>query len=301
MAKGVLVTEAKYYDDSTTYSGAEGSETNRWVVEDAYDLCAMKETGVYTLVKDINISDYPEYKFGTMYFNNAGATANITLYGDGHKIQNMFLKDNGTIDGLNVRSIYDLIFENIICMSCTASRSELFPNTTLYNCKLGIFLFNSDTQYIFKTLKSYDSTFNVHGIVTDGIVCGQAYTHTRSHLNFNVRTLKGTNTHCISGVNLDNSYITGKLVAPTILYGLHSSNLEYSYISLEIETDSPDAFGVSNTGATSSFIDVSRLPSEIATTLRDSGIVGLYALDESQCKDPDYLISIGFPVIPIDN
>lgn len=322
MANGTLVDQATYYGDTTKYTGDSGSETNKYVIEDIYDFCAIDDLGAqyYEMVKDIDFNDHPTYKNGIdgssgHLFQNAG----IYIEGNNHKIYNMICKNTtAAYTAIRMGKMSNVFFINLVCIGTASTAGVIYG--ILEHCSLGVYLcgssfidsmFNSNVTYIDCTLnitgtaKSYYS-----GSSTITNTCIQNAKLTRTHVNLhNLNMVFGfssseTNINIFSKLTLENSYITGTLNCIDTkeiskVYMLHSiTSMNSSFIALKLSNFnvSDDAKNIINGGSINSvsFIDNELYGSTITTSTNN-----LHLLTTEQAMSPTYLESIGFPVLQL--
>ena len=158
MANGTTVAASVYYSDTTTYTGAGGSKTNPYCIEDLYDLIKNpyintkpKSEGLYyyyIVVNDIDMNDYVDYKYSP--------PLNISLYFTkmdfkNHELRNITIFNNNTSIDINIfsvmghstpTSIYNLKLTNFISYNSNVSIFTISNNGNTSNCKL--YFYNCD-------------------------------------------------------------------------------------------------------------------------------------------------------------
>lgn len=187
---GILKTQAQYYNDPVTYTGEGGTETNKAVIEDIFDLCAwhnvtttQAETYAVTshkqyavMVADVNFNNHPDYKFGIAddYVLNMNFGGQLgELDGAGHTILNMVFNSNtpavnqtgvigkGTIKNTN--------FKNMVAIFGNRNQNcPIMKNLTLKGCNLSIYLSVPYlTRFTDTNVSAYDCTYNFTGTISD--------------------------------------------------------------------------------------------------------------------------------------
>lgn len=190
---GILKTQAEYYNDPVTYTGEGGTETNKAVIEDIFDLCAwhnilttQPETYAITshkqyavMVNDVNFNNHPTMKFGITDDTLLDMTFNSQygeLDGQGHTIFNMVVNSNtptSSTNGIISRgTIINTNFKNMVVVTSRTTNYRVIRRMTFINCnfsvylsvrEFGIFVDNaSDTNKV--TIS--DCTFNFTGTVS---------------------------------------------------------------------------------------------------------------------------------------
>lgn len=321
---GVMKTQSEYYNDSTNYTGVSGSINNKFVIEDIYDLLSTRNNDslYFELACDIDFNEHPTYKFGVSenIFGKNKQNSSSHLYGNNHTIRNLVIKDSSSIV-FSAIYVENLILENLIFINST--NAVLFRNTSgnsgisseckATNIHIGCYMFNSATSCIFnpdvKHTSWTDCSFNIKGLTTDGlnITQGSATNILRCHINVDIKTMSDMCIY-ISNVQtyLDNVYITGsiKQIGTACMFDDGTNNfmtngcLENSYIAVNAicETDGFTGYRIAGvTSTTVSFID-----KELVQNLIETEIQNLHYLTTDECKDPEYLLSINFPVVYSD-
>ena len=313
MAKGVLKSQAEYYNDNITYTGDAGSETNMYVIEDVYDLCAATaQTYYYTLVDDIDFNDHDTYRYGVDDLIFGGGGNICYLRGGNRKIRNLIIKNSAAAGIFRHASVSDVIFENLVVINSTAARLfDSYRSIDITNVRIGGYMFNSASSVVLygTGINFADCSFNLKGLTTDGIHgnatgAAKSRTFTRCHINCDITT---TSTECINFDYCDvyDSYITGRIkqIGTEFASGTRNKfigNGSYynSYFAVEATCDTDGFTGYDTPyliAGTVCFMDKDLVP-DIETGV----ISNFYYLTEEQAKDPEYLLSINFPVVPID-
>lgn len=312
---GVLKSQAEYYNDSVTYTGNAGSTTNMYVIEDVYDLCAAKiQSSYYELVNDIDFNDHDTYKYGvdSLIFGNTKSSYVCYLYGNNHKIRNLIIKNSSAL-AIFGGIISDIIFENLIVIDSTGG--HLFYNyysNTIKNVRIGGYLFNSASSVILSgnNTSFADCSFNLKGLTTDGInlygsgLNAISRTYTRCHINCDITT---TYADCmyLNFAILQDSYITGviKQIGDLLYDDTNKTNryifagtLQNSYVAVKAtcETEEFTGYIVSLTANAVSFMDKKLVP-----IVEETAIDNWFYLTTEQATDPEYLLSINFPVVSV--
>lgn len=315
MANGVLITQAEFYEDSEKYTGNAGSATNMYVIRDVYDLCAAKiQSSHYELVDDIDFNDHDTYRYGVSnrVFGVSGSYTCV-LHGNNHKIRNLIIKNSAEDRGIIAGDIFDVIFENLIVINSTSA--HLFYNynsKTIENVKIGCYLFNSASSVILSgnSTSFSDCSFNLKGLTTDGVnmygYFSDQHIYTRCHINCDITT---TSDDCMNlhYAQLHDSYITGKIKQTGSVFSnsdtgtnryLYSGVLQNSYVAVEAtcETEGFVGYTVSNITASA----VSFMDKDLTPITEESAFANFYYLTTEQATDPEYLLSINFPVVSAD-
>jgi hypothetical protein len=308
MANGILVDEATYFNDSETYTGNSGSETNKYVIEDVYDLIASDNTNndshCFRLVNDIDMRDHPTYKNG--FSNNTVTTHNSGIFdGDGHSIKNLVLNSCG-YDTFYFKIIQNTDFINLVMISCTDNPIAANRRDGGYfkNCNFGIYVSNCKYTPLYNQ-RIYDCCFNIKGVLTDGIEFYDTPIIRRTHINLDV-TINSTHVIGISNnsYTLENCYFTGKIKNLTTLYSenaLNNAKFSNSYIAVEYDgAVRDDAIGTMYIRGTG-FIDKELWCKNGFTGLNENPGTGkVVPVTTAQAQDADYLNSIGFAVVSIN-
>lgn len=291
MANGVLKTEAEYYDDSETYSGDAGTETNMYVIEDIYDF-VRGQAGHCTLVNDIDFSDHDTYRYGVS--SRIIYSSGFILHGNNHKIRNLIVKQATSASTIMFGTMYDVIFENIILIGILGH--SVFSGKCV-RCKFGTYLFNASAATYPKYCE--DCSFHVRGIAsgTPFYLSDSGATFKRCHIHFDLVS-DGSELTAFSSGSIYDTYFTGRCKFTSDMNRVLGAGSWYtSYASVEIAIPNTNET-LSSEGAAMyggiSFINIDLLPQNVADS-----ISRLYKLTDSQCRDANYLASIGFPVVPI--
>lgn len=322
MANGVLKSQAEYYQDSTTYTGDPGTSTNKYVIEDVYDLCS-SELGASVhaeLVADIDFNSHDTYKLGvssTVIGKSGQNTSMASLDGRGHKIRNLVLK-NLTTYAVSAYKVSNIVFENLVFMGTTSGK--LFTNNSgnfnvsskcaVDNVGIGCYMYDSSAAALFccegyKIATWANCSFNVNGKTTDG--CNVRYASYDSsqkldmcHINLDIQTVGGTCIDLGSYCSIKSSYFTGKIhqIGDAVSYFVDGGKFNNSYIAVSATNEVPDFSGYNmnfQEVSAASFVDTDL----ISVSEGQSPPTNMYYLTTSQAKDPDYLSSIGFPVVSV--
>lgn len=334
---GILKSQAEYYWDSDKYTGDAGTSTNKWVIEDVFDFVASNtcpEEQYFEMVNDIDFNDHPTYKFGieesifgasdgsnqtsgsTTYFVRS---PHMLLEGNGHKIRNAILKTKGLL--ISAYTIQNIVFENLILMNTTENNmSSVFllgvygGAPTINNVKIGCYLFDSKPDPLFgrgsENCSFNNCTINIKGKVYGGnFYIGQNRTKrklNKCHINLDLKVLNYNSTLGRFYYEMVDSYITGRVIqdisgADTAVRELTFPNLmQNSFIAVNVDFPNGGTLKIGYSSSSSSiatggsFVDKDLLP-EITTNTTARNI---YLLTTEQATDPEYLLSIGFPVVP---
>lgn len=316
---GNLKTQSEFYGDDQIYSGAGGSSTNMYVVEDVYDFLAVTgDSTYYELVSDIDFNDHDTYSRGVSGFLIGSMRgAGPYLFGNGHKIRNLLIKNIS--DGscvFCVQRIQDVVFENMILMDVVYAYmfAQVYGSEcTLDNVHIGCYVFNSDTYALFNEfsssvpLKFSRCSFNLSGRSKSGFCAGGSFEG--CHINTDLLIVDESSYNSAitfrSGTSFVESYFTGRIRflgglsgSPETVYAIKGGTIEHSYFAVSIPSvpsGSSTLCGCAEmTVSEVSFIDKNLIPN-----MEEVAVDNLYYLTTEQATDPDYLISIGFPVVPI--
>lgn len=313
MANGVLRSQAEYYGDDVKYTGNVGSETNMYVIEDVYDLCASTiQSSHYELVNDVDFNDHDTYKYGvnTTIFGVPNRYA-CFLYGNNHKIRNLIIKDAAT-SIFGIHSASDIIFENLIVINSTSARlfSCFYTDSEVKNIKIGGYLFNSASGCILTgdAVLFTDCSFNLKGLTTDGIyMWGSQSTnkYNRCHINCDISTSSNICMN-LKFSRLQDTYITGKIKQIGTSFTNSDKTNNYieagtflnSYVAVESVCETSE-FGGYVISSTTSAESVSFMDKSLVPEITERSINNFYYLTTEQATDPDYLLSINFPVVTV--
>lgn len=302
MANGVLRSEADYYNDSETYTGDPGTETNKYVIEDVYDFINMGSAPYteFTIVNDIDFSDHETYRYG---MSNISLVSNsyTKVYANGHAIRNLIYKNStASLSPFSFGTLYDAILENLIIIG--KSSRPVF-DCGCVRCKFGAYIFSGYTGSVY-VKNCTDSSFNICGVCL-GNPFSTCYSYPsnisykRCHINFDLVSLSGNELTEFSG-SITDTYFTGKCEFKSNMSRILGAGSWYtSYVSVEVtipNTSDEIGFAGSMYGGIS-FINIDLLPKNAADAVITDG--EFYALTDEQCKDANYLASIGFPVLPV--
>lgn len=187
---GVLKTQAQYYNDPVTYTGEGGTETNKAVIEDIYDLCAWHyvmsmQPDIYAvtqhkqyavMVNDVNFNNHDTMSFGitddTLLDMNFGGNGG-ELDGAGHSIFNMVIDANtpkASSNGIVSRgTIRNVNFKNIVLLDSSRTKGyPIFKGLTMRFCNISAYISAKIfTVLISNTIDASDCTFNIGGAVAD--------------------------------------------------------------------------------------------------------------------------------------
>lgn len=315
MANGVLVDEATYFNDSETYTGDSGSETNRYVIEDVYDFLAIgtgKSYKNYRLVNDIDMRDHPIYKTG---FNAKAMIKDLygTFDGDGHSIRNIVLNNYAGSNVQNVAlmsfsTIANVDFKNLIISNCNATCSLIFCSGSgnlingqkgLVNCNFGIYVANSTGESLPMGHPITDCCFNIEGMITNSLYLYTNIERTQFNLNITISYDSVIRGDVLA--TFTNCYFTGKIKNIEKLESANSiCNVPFSnsYIAVEYEGGSGyNGIKISGTG----FIDKELWCKNGFTGLVDNPSSDyIRPITTAQAQDANYLNSIGFAVVPVE-
>lgn len=334
---GIIRSQAEYYGDSEKYTDDAGTSTNKWVIEDVFDFVASNtcpEEQYFEMVNDIDFNDHPTYRFGieesifgasdgsnqtsgsTTYFVRA---PHMLLEGNGHKIRNVILKTKGFL--ISAYTIQNIVFENLILMNTTDnSISSVFllgvygAAPTINNLKIGCYLFDSKLDPLFgrgsESCTFNNCTINIKGKVYAGTFdIGQNKTGrklNKCHINLDLKALNYNSTLGKFYYEMIDSYITGKIIQDISGHDTTERELTFpnlmqnSFIAVNVDFPNGGTLKIGHSGYSvinitgGSFIDKDLLPEITTNTTTEN----LYLLTTEQATDPEYLLSIGFPVVP---
>lgn len=168
MANGTTVAASIYYSDTTTYTGAEGSKTNPYCIEDLYDLINnprinKKPTSenlyyYYIVVKDIDMNDYVDYKYSPplnkpLYFTKMDFK--------NHELRNITIFNTTN----NINSNNPHIFIVMGHSTSTSIYNLKLTNFISYNSNVTIFAMNSDSVK-YSRLYFYNCDFSIYADTT---------------------------------------------------------------------------------------------------------------------------------------
>lgn len=319
---GTMVDAATYFEDTTTYTGLKGSETNPYCVEDCFDFLAMEDIYIETneesditycmLVKDIDFNDHPTYKYGFNDTNYISRGANLRLLGNNKELRNIIMKHpNKTFHLFYFNYVSKLKMVNIINMGsgCLLIRSDLFED-----CSISLYIVKPATEswLSYSTNLWKNCSINIKGVSSGSFFIEQPYLE-NSHMNLDVTIINNSSGSSLfifrSSPRFINSYITGKLKIKTevtyadnyIFYNLSNNTVKNSYFALEIEgRNSEDEIklmkGTNYSISDNLVIDSSLIPNLTVPVTRNVNL-----LTTEQMKDSAYLTEIGFIVVPLDS
>lgn len=303
MANGILVDEATYFNDSETYTGDSGSETNKWVIEDVFDFVeGMKSkdgtnnTYSFRLVNDIDMRNHPTYKTGFSNKNIANFEFG-TFEGDGHSIKNLVLNNCGS-SCFSFNIIQNTDFVNLVMIGCTYNPIVTEASSGyLQNCNFGIYVSNCKYTPLYNR-KVYDCCFNIKGVLTNGLELDGNPVVRRTHVNLDVTMDSAQVIGGSSSYTLENCYFTGKIKNKTSIdkvSGICSTKFANSYMAVEYDGGSSyNGIKITGTG----FIDKELWCKNGFGGLADNPSSGYVTpITTAQAQDANYLNSIGFAVV----
>ncbi|MGN0576437.1 MAG: hypothetical protein ACI4J2_10440 [Ruminococcus sp.] len=286
-----------------------GTQDSPYLVSDVYDFCAINDGETYSgnyfkLTSDIDFNDHETYKNGISAAIISRDSAIID--GDGHKICNMTF--SGTAQKIKFSSINNAEFSNIIIMAVKGGTAQI-KASAFTRCKFGYYLNSSNLGVVFSTgFGTFtDCTFNIGGSISAGYMnC----TFNRCHINFNnlISTayilIEYDQNISESKFVFNSTYITGSINASGIYYifrgdGEHvAATFNNSYFACEIITNSEVLYAMSTSANMQSvcFIDKTLIPK-----LSSNYPEGWKLLTTEQCKDNNYLQSIGFQSFRVES
>lgn len=302
MANGVLVDEATYFNDNETYSGVSGSETNKWVIEDIYDLVQGNSTGsshsCFRLVSDVDFRDHETYKNG--FSNNNLITCSDGIFdGDGHSIKNLVLNSCGN-STFSFKIIKNTDFINLVMINCQYACITVGVGGYMQNCNFGIYVSNCSYTPL-QNRHIYDCCFNIKGTLTRGLELDGNPAIRRTHVNLDVIMNSAQVIGGSSSYTLENCYFTGKIKNKaniSTVNGICITKFANSYIAVEYDGGSTyNGIKIQGTG----FMDTELWCKNGFTGLADNPSSGYIAhTTTAQAQDAEYLNSIGFAVVPTE-
>lgn len=291
-----------------------GTEDNPYLVEDVFDFCAIrndedKETTYYQLVNNIDFNDHPTYKNGITGVNNIINADKSVLDGNRKSIRNIvYYKASGANTYIfTLKEIHNCNFENLVNV-CSETNQRLFRVSNFNYCSFYILFQNSDFVAWAFSPTFTNCTFNFAGLASAGMRL-YGYTFLRCHINFDNFTCPtvgnyGGGWNIFLNPNFDHVYCTGKIhftgissVADIYLHApLGYSQYEGVIKNMYWCVETSDNFG-QGIFRTQNASAVSFINKDLIKGRNTYSGTNFYALTDEQCKDPAYLISIGFPVI----
>ena len=285
---GVLKTQAQYYNDPETYPGEGGTETNKAVIEDIYDLCAWmnvmtNQADVYAvtqhkqyavLIRDVNFNDHRVYKYGlttdTLIDMSFGGNKG-DLDGAGHSVLNMVINSNTpktTTHGIIYNgTVHDINFKNIVLMGNRNDANSVHPvfgTVTINSCNMSVY-FSTDrwAHLMCKNIYLNDVTINMAGSIEQNVLIAGNYSSSivanRVKFNFNnLRVMSTTAYNQVagggSGLNCTNCAFTGLIyqtnVTSSASHYLCSSYINNCYFAITTGvTNYTSLFNISSSGA----------------------------------------------------
>lgn len=327
MANGILIDEATYFNNNEKYTGNSGSETNMWIVQDVYDLCALGDSDSYPsldgyiyakLVNNIDFNNHPTYKKGvgeTIIDRNTDGNY-LILDGNGKEIRNLYVYGSASV--ISVKEIRNTTVQNVLL------GGNCITFSTIDNCNFTIYC--KSTESMAQSLgatKVKDCTFNYSGRVYDNwaITFPSTSSIETTHFNFNNLYVANGNPdtfvretkmifRCAGGTLLASSYFTGKITFNNTIgyipYIIHGCNIQDVYVAIKLDVEVESGSGypsypfrliVNGNINGANFIDYELFGKWLDSSDTHSNF---RKLTTEQAQNPDYLNSIGFITIPID-
>lgn len=305
----------------------DGTEENPYLIEDLWDFLEMntaRENNNYKLVKDIDMNDYEDYKFELTRNLADSCPQYLNFDGGNHSIRNIIMKDVSRVIFKGFDSNFkNLKIENLCYINVNNTGEEMIHNKhgtgsgKISNIHIGCFFFDSKFSKfgIFDTNPT-DCTYNIRGKFKGEIYLNYlagSNTFKRFHINFDCFNNTDNLYHLFSGYNqystFDNIYITGKIklynTSYNYLYLVYSGIFKNSYINVEIIVPSKiDQIQLYQFTAESySFCNSDKIHHEDEgepTVITFSPAQNFAFLDDEQCRNAEFLLSQGFPVVKSD-
>lgn len=306
----------------------DGTEENPHLIEDLWDFLEMntaREHNNYKLVKDIDMNDYEDYKFELTRNLADSCPQYLNFDGGNHSIRNIIMKDVSRIIFKGFDSNFkNLKIENLCYINVTNTGEKMIYNGhgtnggQISNIHIGCFFFDSyfNNFGIFDTKTSTDCTYNIRGKFKGSIyLCNIMGTggFKRYHINFDCFNNTDVPASIFQSYNdnvpFDNCYFTGKIR----IYRYSGSSMtlfayatfKNSYINTEIIVPTQVVsipltyFSVQSY----SFCNSDKIhheDEEEPTGISFGSLSNFAFLDDEQCKDAEFLLSQGFPVVKSD-
>lgn len=279
MANGTTVAASIYYSDTTTYTGAGGSKTNPYCIEDLYDLINnphinTKPTSVdlyyyYIVVNDIDMNDYDDYKYSpplgiSLYFTKIDfknhELRNITIYNSSSPTKNIF----NVMGHSTSTSIYNLKLTNYISFNSCVTLFAIDNKVTnckfyFYNCDFSIY-----TDTTLTGINPIESILGSNDNYTEYVYCYNCIFNIKANLSFDINhgiIINNGNLYMyychihlyiikklyslISKIGtFTSSYITGDIYGSTcnnnsLIYYLTANKLINSYVNVNFHNTNP--------------------------------------------------------------
>lgn len=315
-----------------SFGGGKGTKENPYLIDDLWDYLQMNSkissanaSLYFQLTKDIDMNNYEDYKFEIPDLCKISKAYECHLDGNNHSIKNIIVKDSGRPIFFNFETNYgelkNIKFENLILMN-VSSGTGLFQSKNFKNVHIGCFIFDSDLRYLFPNTgqqgNTQDCSFNIKGKLVNGVsfwttCAGQYDSLERVHINLDIFSddYPGSNQGIIlfgSYANLDNVYYTGKFKIKKInsytgIKIFYSGYLKNSYCNIDIELPK-SIINVNSISATSfSFANQDKIRhfDEDVSGITFSPSTNFSFLTDEQCRNPDTLLELGFPVVKSDS
>lgn len=291
-----------------------GTQADPYIISTVDDLYSLSTVGgaVYCELGadiDLNGTPYAEH-FSTIPLNC------LSLDGKGHSIRNIYVSaPTDTVKIFEVQrdiSISNLIVENFETIGLNihifASNNTTSKTVSLYNCILILKITRLGTspagnnrnlmQYI-TTVNTELCTISVQGSMKlqYQIIKNSSYIRrTHIHLDITTQTANqqgGADTSIVGYTNVTDSYITGRISSPSVLSGYlemsYNTNFYNCYYALEFVNQGNIRWANSTFGSPCFYDRELSGDKNFVTT-------NFYGLTTAQCKDVEYLQSIGFIV-----
>lgn len=303
----------------------EGTQLSPYLIEDVYDFLALEEKNgtaedikYAKLVNNIDYNDHDVYKNGLRWADFPKTKDYIydcnyiILDGNNKEVRNMvfinwaFGTVNKPTDYQNYMRFYEIkncIFTNIVFSLCGAylfSKSSWLTANKIQNCNISCYSIKSHLNGIMPT-GMYESTINIKGSSNSVSQELANKNFIKSRINFDNYNITYSTNIAISAIDLDRSYITGKVTFSS------SSNLGYaeffktsvftnSYLALEIICKTGNG-GLSSPTFMPTCKTICFYDSTLSKTANASA--NLIGLSTEDCKSIEKLQEIGFLAIEV--
>lgn len=302
-----------------------GTKTDPFIIRTADDLYSMKELGgadiCCRLEEDIELNGTPYAEHFTPIPVNWSS-----LDGNGHKIRNILISDpKNHVSAFDVMvdgtvNISGLMLENVvICgnvITLFASGSGVTASIELYDCALMLKISNNSSDSYTEnismlhdeglTVSSDLCVISISGTVKTGyaIFCGGSVRRTQvivDLLTHDSSNYSSTECSLFRKVTVSDSWITGSVKCDVS----NSSNMFHVTDSRSSFSNCYQAVSISNISRVywnNTFVSACFYDNELIGNADIYGNANMFhGLTTAQCKDPDYLSSIGFICGGTDN
>lgn len=323
MSKGMMWSMFDLTKDSK-YTGAGGSETNPWAVEDVYDFCAIvddsdKDTTYYQLVNNIEFNNHETYKNGIQAvegFKIVDASKSVVI-GSGKAIRNIVYLScpyEATQSSIfRFKEVNNVKFENVVLGVTVESRAgasyiSLFSGT-FKQCALYVLLNNANVRALFQRSDTItESSLTFGGTCNNRFVFGLDITISRCNICFDELSFKQDANYLFDFHDdiLTMVCFTGRINVTNLnteLWMFQNCTITNCEFFVEIQGSQltgvvafkhPWGEPVVINGVNIYSKDlINEGKADYSTYLAAS----TFALPDEDCKNPTYLASLGFPVI----